>query len=307
MAVTWRPAAWKDVESGLSIPRANRGDAVVAGEAALQGWKSLFQDPFFASAVLESNPLSGGHRVVGFGASVLVSAKFAEAEVANPRPHLTSRIVASVCSGESVLATRSEIARANANGGVNVVILTGNWRDEILNAADRQTVKTLLALSFAEWHMGYRIQRIFQETTNELTREFLQHSVVYKAIAEFPELGLSTYLITSESVREVSASLGNVLFDYREPMLRLRDSDQQMLLAALRGATDCEISDALGIGISAVKARWRSTFTRIGSVMPTLIDDLQDRDGRGLQKRHGVLSYIRTHPEELRPYDWKQS
>jgi len=88
-------------------------------------------------------------------------------------------------------------------------------------------------------------------------------------------------------------------------VLRLRDSDQQLLLAALRGATDTELVTELGVKLSAVKARWRSTFARIAEAMPDMVSDVNDHEGRGPQKRHKVLSYLRSHPEELRPYDWK--
>ena len=38
--------------------------------------------------------------------------------------------------------------------------------------------------------------------------------------------------------------------------------------------------------------------------MPDLVRDIESREGRGAQKRHRVLDYMRTHPEELRPFDW---
>ena len=99
--------------------------------------------------------------------------------------------------------------------------------------------------------------------------------------------------------------LGNVLFNFREPVIRLRQSDQQMLLAALRGATDAELATELGVTVSAVKARWRSTFASVAAAMPGLVRDESDNECRGSQKRHRVLAYVRTHPEELRPFDWK--
>jgi len=166
-------------------------------------------------------------------------------------------------------------------------------------------VHTLLPSSFTEWHAGYRIRRILQETCDKPTREFLERSVVYQAIAKFPDLERILYVMTGDSVKAVPGSLGNILFNFREPMLRLRDSDQEMLWAALKGATDLELSTDLGVTVSAVKARWRSTFMRIADAMPSLISDVGNRDCRGMQKRHRVLSYVRSHPEELRPYDWQ--
>ena len=304
MPIIWRTATWRDIEESLSFHGAYKGDARVGSDAALRCWRDLVRDPFFASAALVADPAIRGYRLVGVGASVLVSRAFADAEIANPRPDINSRIIASIHSGRSVLATRNEVARANACGGVDVVVLGGIWHDQILSAAERQEVQTILATSFTEALSGYRVRDILHETANEPAREFVQRSIVFSTIAQFSELGRFIHLMTSESVKAVPASLGNVIFRYREPLLRLRDSDQQLLLSALRGATDQELSTLLGLKVSAVKARWRSAFARIEQTLPGLVADVGDRGGRGLQKRHRVLAYVRNHLEELRPYDW---
>lgn len=305
MPLSWRPAGWSEVEQGLAIQPKLWGDALVSREAAIQGWKYLLQGPFFASAVLENTSSIQGHRMIGLGASVLVSTAFADAELADPRPDINSRVIASIHSGKPVLATQKEVAHANASEGVDVLVLYGTWRDEILSSKERQVVQTLLASSFTEWHAGYRIRRIFHETADEAASEFARRSLVYKPLAEFPHLGRVVYLMTHESVNAVPASLGNVLFSFQEPVLGLRDPDRQLLTAALRGATDRGLATELGVTLSAVKARWRSTFARIGEAKPGLVTDADDHKGRGPQKRHRVLAYVRSHPEELRPFDWK--
>jgi hypothetical protein len=306
MPITWRPATWSDIEYGLSVQPRKWGNALVGPEAAIECWKQVVHNPFFASAFLEANPAIHGYRLIGFGCSVLVSPAFADAEIRNPRPDINSRIIASIHAGRSVLATWNEVARANAREGVDVLVLCGSWRDEILSPAERYDVQTILATSFTDWHRGFRIRRIIFETTDEPSREFAERSVVYRTVAAFPELGRVIHLMTSESVKAAPASLGNILFSYREPLLGLRCSDQELLQAALVGATDVEIARHLGVTLGAVKARWRSTFVRIAEVMPDLVADAGGREGRGAQKRHRVLAYVRNHPEELRPYDGKE-
>jgi hypothetical protein len=304
MPITWRPATWNDIEPGLSIQPKYRGDALVGVTAALEAWKHLIRDRFFYSTVLESSSLPRSHRMVGFGASVLVSSEFADAELANPRPDINSRVMASIHSGRSVLATPHEVARANSGEGVNVLILCGTARHEILSPPDLQDTQTLSASGFVEVHTGYRIRRIFQETAAEPEKSFLRRSIEFRLVAEFPEDERELFLMTRESVQGLPGSLGNVLFRFREPALRLRESDQQLLMAALRGATDQELASGLGFTLSAVKARWRSTIARVEETMPDLVRDVEHREGRGAQKRHRVLAYVRSHPEELRPFDW---
>ncbi len=305
MPITERPASSSDIEAALAIEPKSRGDALVGPTVFIDCWKRLLLDPFCASAVLESNPPIAGYRLVGFGFSVLVSARFADAELTDPRPDITSRIIASIHAGSPVLATAKEVAEANAEMGVNIVVLAGHWREAILSPTLRSEVQTILASGFTQRHTGYRIRRIFQETTNEPQREFLKRSIVFKPIADFPELDRTIYIMTSESVQAVQASFGNVLFSYREPCVKLRNSDQKLLLAALSGATDPELAAKLGVSFSAVKARWRSIFARIGEAMPSLLPDFENRKGRGAQQRHRIIAYVRSHPEELRPYNWE--
>jgi DNA-binding NarL/FixJ family response regulator len=281
------------------------GAALVGARGVTESWKVLLDDPFFASAVLESDPAIEGHEFIGFGASIIVSAAFADAEIANPRPDINSRIIASIDSGESVVATQRQVAQANAGQGVNVVILYGScWRYEILNSAQSQEAQNLLARGFTEWHAGYRMRRILCETADAQARRYLENSIVYEVLASFPEQQRTLFCMSRRSVEVVAGSLGNVLFSYREPVLRLSASDQELLLAATNGATDAELASRLSVSLSAVKARWRSAIARIEESMPGLIHDVEDREGRGLQKRHRVLAYVRSHPEVLRPFDW---
>ncbi len=306
MTITWRAGTLADIEPGLSILTGHRGDALVGAKAAAEIWQHLARDPFFASAAIESSPAIKGHRMLAYGASVMVSHAFADAEIENPRPELNSRVVASIHEGRSVLATRNQVAQSNAGEGVDVVVLNGTWRYDALEPAELQDVHTLFAKSFIERHSGFRIRKILQETVSEPESKFLLGSGVWRTIAEYTELGRALHLMTRESATIAPASIGNILFSYKEPLLRLRDSDQQLLLAALSGSTDAELTLQLGVTLSAVKARWRSVIAGVEATMPELIRDADDHEGRGMQKRHRVLAYVRSHPEELRPFDWKK-
>jgi hypothetical protein len=263
-------------------------------------------DPFFASAAVESSPAIKGHRLFAYGASVMVSQAFADAEIENPQPELNSRIIASIYAGRSVLATRTQVAESNAGEGVDVVVLNGTWRYDTLQLEELQDVHTLFAKSFIERHSGFRIRRILQETVSEPESEFLLGSGVWMMFAEYAELGRALHLMTRESATTIPASAGNILFSYKEPLLRLRESGQQLLLAAFSGPTDAELALQLGVTLSAVKARWRSVIAGVEASMPELVRDADDREGRGMQKRHRVLAYVRSHPEDLRPFDWKK-
>ena len=88
-------------------------------------------------------------------------------------------------------------------------------------------------------------------------------------------------------------------------MLRLRPAEQELLAAALSGQTDAELSADLELTVEATKKRWLSIFERIDQFKREILTQTAvDSDGRGPQKRHRVVAYIRNHPEELRPFSW---
>ncbi len=224
--------------------------------------------------------------------------------MATPQPDILSRLLAGIPTGTSILPGRAEIARANAGTGIDLVIPNVVWRDGILSPSERHDVHTNLAGGFTQLVSGYRIHRIAHETHSDYVNAFIAGSHEYRLVAGFPALGKATYLMNRESGTALPGSLANLIFNFREPQLRLRESDQELLLAALNGATDVDLAAQMNITLAAVKARWRSAYARIGEVRPDLVaEDADNGNGRGGQKRHGVLTYLRNHMEELRPYD----
>ena len=101
-----------------------------------------------------------------------------------------------------------------------------------------------MAHGFVQNIAGYRINRILHETKSECGDEFIRRSPEYRLVAQFPSAGRATYLMNRESATALAGSLANVLFRYDEPQLMLRESDQQLLFAALNGATDSELADS---------------------------------------------------------------
>jgi DNA-binding CsgD family transcriptional regulator len=96
------------------------------------------------------------------------------------------------------------------------------------------------------------------------------------------------------------------LFMHVPPKMGLSQSEQRLLLAALRGGTDEDLSDELAISVSAVKKAWRSIYDRAAEHLPGHILDGEREDGeRGKQKKQRLLAHLRSHPEELRPHSRK--
>jgi hypothetical protein len=101
------------------------------------------------------------------------------------------------------------------------------------------------------------------------------------------------------------------LFEYTPPLCGFSFAEQQLLHAALAGATDGELASKLAISISTVKKNWISIYKRASSFLPDVFRESSPADGglaeRGKEKRRYLLAYLREHPEELRLHSRKRS
>jgi hypothetical protein len=301
----WRPIAEADLLTCLDIQPACLGDSIVGHGAALRVWKSLLDHPSFQANVIESERSLAGHRIVACGMGVFVTRAFADREIRSPRPGINSRIIAGIESGESVVLNRAQIGAGNAGEGVDFVNMYGTWREGVLNPDQLAEVHALLGTSFVEHFAGYRFNRVLKEAIGHSRIALARATGTYRVIAEFKASQSALAVATRESVLSAPYSVAAKMYRYRPPILRLRPAEQKLLATALAGKTDAELSVELGLSIEAIKKRWMSIFDRIAEFKPDILSSAEaESDSRGPQKRHRVVAYIRTHPEELRPFSW---
>ena len=315
--MTCRDLRKQDLVECLEIAPAHIGDELVGRAHAIRAWETLIRSRAFNTAVIEAESPIAGHTIAAFGASLFVSRAFAGEEISNPRPGLNSRIIASIHSRRAVILSEAEIRSANTKGGLDVVILYNSYSRGILGVETGYELLTLLALRFVELHAGYRMNQLIVEVTDQEERQCFEATHAWRVISSFDEFHLrqpdnrwnrdrALAVITRTDALSALGSLVSSLFHDREPVLGLRDADQQLLIAALKGPTNQELSQQLKISLPAVKKRWASLFERTINARPDLFPGLDETPGdnkRGEQKRHHVLAYMRSHPQELRPIE----
>jgi hypothetical protein len=203
------------------------------------------------------------------------------------------------------LLSRAQIAAGNAGEGIDFVNMYGMWREGIMNAEQLAEVHALLGTSFVEHFSGYRFNRVLKEAVGRSSIALARATGTYRIVAEFRKSESALAVATRESVLTAPYSVAAALYRYQVPELHLRPAEQSLLAAALVGKTDAELSEDLGLSIEAIKKRWMSIFDRVDEFKPEILSrNGAESDGRGPQKRHRVVAYIRTHPEELRPFSW---
>jgi hypothetical protein len=229
-----------------------------------------------------------------------VSAEFADTELALPCPGLNARIIAGIHEKRPLLLAAGEIALANSGPGLDVVTLYGSWLASILSPWENTQVQTLLPVSLGVLHAGYQVNRIFGEAAGDNEIGFMRASGVASEVGTFPELNRVINLVTAQKAFAQPGSIMRTVFSHREPSLGLSGVEQELLWAALDGQTDAELAASLHLTMPAVKARWRSIFARFAQLEPVVAPEFFGQGGRGPQRRHRVVAWLRAHPEELR-------
>ncbi len=304
--MNWREATVADLVEGLNIEPAMWGDEIVGRERAYEAWRMMARSLACNSVVVETD--GPKPKTIGFAFSAFVTREFADEELANSKPGMNSRMVASVVSGKPVV--RAEAGLCDADEPLDLVVMGGHLKYEMLSPEEATRAEMILPASFGELHAGYQLNRIFSEVLTERHQRMLESSGVWRKLMDYPEHRRALLMVTKEAAFSVSGSVAGLVFSYQKPALGLRCAEKQLLAEALRGGTDNEMAARMNLSLASVKKRWASVFDKVAEVRPDLLpnDDWRESsDSRGPQKRHRILAYVRTHPEEVRPYRWRMS
>jgi DNA-binding NarL/FixJ family response regulator len=134
---------------------------------------------------------------------------------------------------------------------------------------------------------------LYRTLDREQLKELKQPHVIYLR----RETALQTY-----------GSWAGSMFVHEPARIGFASSQQRLLIAALRGGTDEELAAQLGVSTSAVKKGWQLIYEKAEACNAVL--GIQNSNGpelaeRGKERKRSLLTYVRAHPEELRPVDMK--
>jgi hypothetical protein len=317
MSIRYRPMRPNDardcaeVTAAHPVLRARYGDAIRHLSSA---WLKLLGSDAFTAVVFEE--LEGAKRaVLGAGIAVFVTDDFIRELKGHPSLWFGPELAIRIARGESPLLTDRQVREANSSGGLNLVC----WQPGVLpENLLRGEVSALIMTSFVELFRGFLLKESFAqaETLDHAEALRLTGALLWNASegshggfsgVSPAELIKEPHLIgmTRELADKNGGSWAASMFLYQPPQFGFSRSEQRLLLFALNGGTDQELSDELGISLFTVKKTWRAIYERVATCRPELIPfNSAPENGtseRGREKKQRLIAYLREHLEELRP------
>jgi hypothetical protein len=321
MALLHRPMCREDVEECVEILASHPVFGPRYGAAiddVGRAWLQLLGGGATSATVLEDSERAH-EKILFVGVAVFVRDSFLHELKRAPfwlGPELTERVV----RRESPVLTPRELRAANSTDGLNLVTWAGCIRPAFVSES---ALYRVMMQAFIENHRGFLWKEVIAnqmesearllwtlETGGRLwdprTARYLDSRPQRPGdvIARPHVVGVTRSMELGRPGSWVGA-----LFSYQPPSCGLRPSEQRLLAAALNGATDEELSDALGVSVSTVKKTWASAYERAAANLPKWLPDGHSGDGheakRGKEKKRRLLAYVREHREELRPHDMK--
>lgn len=272
--------------------------------------RQLIADTASPVVVFEGDLDAG--RIFAWTATLFVRPAVIDAYLAAPRAGLAANVLESMLDGECPLMDLDGLRRANAAGGVHLVlvpIVCGRLPSTHSVLAE---LRRLATLSFVQSVAGFRVAAVYQEASDGAAAAYLEQGG-YRLLHEFATsdaAGLPWREAKPRMLRLLPADLpsgpmtyAGQLFAPPPPRLKLSPAEQRVALKALGGVPDRQIASVLGISPETVRSHWESIYARLALVLPEFGSPERDRQAtRGREHRRAAVEYLRQHIHELRPH-----
>jgi DNA-binding CsgD family transcriptional regulator len=270
-------------------------------------WTRLLGHPGFNADVIEDLGRPAGQRIVGLGVAIALDERWTRRLRDDPPPHAAAALYAELLDGRFQPPADKDLARLNARGEVNFLVL--HYEQLLTDLADPDTLQVLgVAMSLFRFaHAGYRLQALYQEGTAEQAAYLLSMGFRPRTARQQPGLPELFGLHRLEACLLLPGTPVRDAFQFTPPRFGFSLSERRLLRLAVTDLTDEAIGDELGISGHGVKKLWRQIHQRAQDAVPGLfgsavLPPAGEGGGRGPEKRRVLLQYLRQHPEELRPY-----
>ena len=307
MFLRHRPIRLNDLPEGLSHIRDRFAFSASECPALLKMWRELIVSKAANTALIEDVTRAPGHRFLQFAIVVFLSPEFASYLKTEAPPLIARLMLHEWQAGRRPWLSLDQIRTANSREGVSWAFLHSGPSAETLHGAEWPLIAAKITDHAPLALCGYRTRECFLETYSPVEAAYAEEyglDLCRMQPAEVPgqaAVCARLYHLTQERAMQRVGAASALLFQHDAPRFFFSPAEQELLLWALSGETDEELSSALDIALVTVKKRWQGIYERVADVSFELLAADSGTAKRGREKKRRLLSYLRQHMEELRP------
>ncbi|MGA9943528.1 MAG: hypothetical protein WBE79_00380 [Candidatus Cybelea sp.] len=255
-------------------------------------------------------------RCLAFGAAGFVSDERAERMHALETAGVMVAMTREYGTGSSPFLGVEPVAAGNAGDGLNLVAISGFG--EIDEAGEQKLMLALLD-DFRGRVGGFRVKSLFNECYRESLRAVApammlpvrEYSLETVRAAQIP-IEHAPFVISSritDTSFEQRSFLLSLYYNYSPPRFGFTLAEQRALRLAIEGLTDEEVASILSTSLAIVKKRFRSVYQKVlDAPGAPVIPHAEKQSGpRGPELRRHLIAYLRDHPQELAPYEFRRA
>lgn len=258
--------------------------------------EELFRDELVRLACIESVP---GHepRLLG-GISFIDPAYVDEARARGST--LSNTVFRAVLERRTPFLSPKEIGKINARRELHLMNFFGNFNDVDLSRSEMANFYEVSNHGYHFFHFGYAYRALWAEVLlAHHVRELQNQGMQTERELSLPAGQTSTLMCMTREVAQANPYLRRSGFFFPpEPRFEFSLGEQKLLELSLLDVPDDDIAASLRLSMDAIKKRWRSIYTKVDLADAELLAELDS----GVDQRRALLSYLRMHLEEIRPY-----
>jgi hypothetical protein len=315
MFLRYRPATLRDLDECQFCLRDSFAFDARTRPQLVAFWRDLIESGQGNAAVIEDITAPPGSRIQWFCFKVFATHEQGDYFKQDAPPLLARNLLNLHQKGQPIpLMTEGELRRENSPGGVGVtmVVLNSGFAPSLLQDEVKLNVIADKVIDFNCYFVaGYNLQEVLLELYDDFSFAWARGAGYHPRTdyANFPRIGDTQpqlWGVNREEGRKGVGTVAGIVFKYAPPQFYFRPAEQELLLWALASATDTELAEELCLSPNTIKRRWKAIYERVETVNPVLSDHLQKAGDhgsgeRGGERRRHLLSYLKHHPEELRP------
>jgi hypothetical protein len=324
MFLRYRPATLRDLKECQFCLRDSFAFDEQTRPLLISLWRDLMQSGQGSAAVIEDVSAVPGSRIQWFCFKVFADEEQGNYFKQDAPPFLARNLLERKQQGLPLpLMTAEQLRRANSpeGAGVTMVVLNSGFPPPILQDPQKLALISDKVIDFNCYFVaGYNLREVLLELYDDFSfawgrgagyhprSDYAAFSEDIRTHKPTPKDGPAPQLwgVNREEGHRGIGTVAGIVFKYAPPQFYFRPAEQELLLWALASATDMELSEELCLSPNTIKRRWKAIYDRVEAAVPSLFENVH-RAGesitgeRGGERRRHLLSYLKHHPEELRP------